>query len=164
MPPGGGPRHFAFHPSGKFAYANSELTLAVTAMAYDAAKGTLKPLQTISTLPEGASKKGASTAEVQVHPSGKFVYVSNRGHDTIAIFSVDAETGKLTAVGHQGKDVKTPRNFCIDPAGKFLIVANQDGDSLVVFAIDQKTGELRPTGHRVEVPRPVCVRFCAVPK
>jgi 6-phosphogluconolactonase len=164
VPPKGGPRHFAFHPSGKFAYTNNEMGLAVTAMTYDADKGTLTPVQTITTLPKGESKKGASTAEVQVHPSGQYVYVSNRGHNSIAIFGVEADSGKLVVIGHQDKGIKTPRNFCIDPAGKFLVVANQDGDSLVVFRIDEKSGELQPTEHRIDVPRPVCVRFYTVPQ
>ena len=158
---GAGPRHFAFHPTGKFAYVINELDLTVTAMTYDPAKGVLKPFQTISTLP-GKAEKGQSTAEVVVHPSGKWLYGSNRGHNSIAIFAIDEKTGGLTAVGHQGKDIKTPRNFAIDPTGTFLIVANQDGDSLVMFRIDQKTGELTPTDQRVEVPRPVCVRFVPV--
>lgn len=157
--PGSGPRHFAFHPSGKFAYVINEMTLTVTAFAYDAERGVLQALQTISTVPEGANRQGASTAEVQVHPSGKFLYGSNRGHNTIAIFSIDGATGKLTAVGHQGRDVKVPRNFGVDPTGKFVVVANQDGDSLVVFRIQPNTGELEPTGHRIEVPKPVCVKF-----
>ncbi len=158
VPPGGGPRHFAFHPGGKFAYTNNEITSAVTAMHYDATKGSLLAVQTVSTLPKDGFK-GNSTAEVQVHPSGKFLYVSNRGHNSIACFAIDSETGKLTLIGHQGKQIKTPRNFCIDPAGKFLIVANQDSDSLVVFRIDAKTGELTPTETMVAVPAPVCVRF-----
>jgi 6-phosphogluconolactonase len=158
VPAGGGPRHFSFHPNGKFAYTNNELTSSVTAMSYDAKSGALTTLQTISTLPEGGHK-GNSTAEVLVHPSGKFLYCSNRGHNSIAIFTIDSKTGKLTAAGRQGDQIKTPRNFCIDPAGKYLIAANQDSDSLVVFRIDQKTGALEPTGTRVELPRPVCVRF-----
>jgi len=160
---GAGPRHFAFHPSGKYAYVINELDLTVTAMSYDAAKGALKVVKTVSTLP-GPKEKGQSTAEVVVHPSGKWLYGSNRGHNTIAIFAIDEKTGELTPVGHQGKDIKTPRNFAIDPTGTFLIVANQDGDSLVMFRINQKTGELTPTDQRVEVPRPVCVRFVPVAK
>ena len=159
---GAGPRHFAFHPSGKFAYVINELSQTVTAMAYDADKGSLKPLQTISTVPMAVP--GNSTAEVVVHPSGKFLYGSNRGHNSIAIFTIDEKTGQLTATGHQTKDIKTPRNFAIDPTGKYLIVANQDGNSLVVFRVDAKTGQLEDTGVRAEVPRPVCVRFVAVEK
>jgi 6-phosphogluconolactonase len=162
--PGAGPRHFAFHPSGKYAYVINEMALTVTAMEYNAAHGSLKPIQTITTLPEGAERKGASTAEVQVHPSGKFLYGSNRGHNTIAIFTIDQETGKLTAAGHQGQGIKTPRNFGIDPTGKFLLVASQDGDTLSVFKIDQQTGALQPTDSVVKVPKPVCVKMLAVMK
>jgi 6-phosphogluconolactonase len=131
-------------------------------MDYDAEKGVFTKKQTISTVPKDAERKGASTAEVQVHPSGKFLYGSNRGHNTIAIFSIDEKTGELTAVGHQGEGIKTPRNFGIDPTGAFLLVANQDGDSVIVFRIDPKTGELKPTDVKVEVGKPVCVKF--VPK
>jgi 6-phosphogluconolactonase len=162
MAPGSGPRHFAFHPSGKFAYAINEMALTIAVMDYDAEKGVLTKKQTISTLPEGADRKGASTAEVQVHPSGKFVYGSNRGHNSIAVFAVDEKTGELKAVQNQGEGIKTPRNFGVDPTGKFLLVANQDGDSIIVFAIDPKTGELKPTDVKVEVGKPVCVKF--VPK
>jgi len=157
---GAGPRHFAFHPSAPFAYAINELNCTVLALAYDADKGTFQPLQTVSTLP--VPYKGEySTAEVQVHPSGRFLYGSNRGHDSIAIFALDPKTGKLTPAGHQSDGIKTPRNFGIDPTGQFLIVANQGSDSLVVFRIDPATGALQPTGHRVSVPAPVCVKFVA---
>jgi 6-phosphogluconolactonase len=162
LPKGSGPRHFAFHPSGNFAYVINELTQTVTAMTYDASKGALKPIQTISTVPMPV--KGNSTAEVVVHPSGKFLYGSNRGHNSIAIFTINEKTGELTSAGWQGKGIKTPRNFAIDPTGKYLIVANQDGDSLVVFQVDPKTGQLGETGVTVEVPRPVCVRFVPVAK
>ncbi len=155
--PGAGPRHFAFHPSGKSAYVINEMANTVTAFAYDADKGTLKEIQTVTTLP--ADFKGTSyTAEVQVHPSGKFLYGSNRGHNSIAVFAV-ADDGKLTPAGHQASGIKTPRNFGIDPTGTFLLVANQDSDSIVVFRIDPKTGELKETGNTAEVPMPVCVKF-----
>jgi 6-phosphogluconolactonase len=155
-----GPRHFAFHPNGRHAYVINELASTVTAMKYDAERGTLEKVQTVSTLPE--RRKGNSTAEVQVHPSGKFLYGSNRGHNSIAVFAVDAETGQLTPAGHQGSGIKVPRNFGIDPTGTFLLVANQDGDSILVFRIDPKTGALEATGEKVDVPKPVCVKF--VPK
>ena len=158
---GAGPRHFAFHPTGRFAYVINEMHCTVTAFAYDADRGVLKPVQTITTLPDGV-KPGYSTAEVQVHPSGKFLYGSNRGHHSIAAFAINQETGQLTAVGHATEKIKTPRNFGIDPTGKFVIVANQDGDSLVVFRVNQQTGQLEPTGHSVEVPTPVCVKFLAL--
>jgi 6-phosphogluconolactonase len=162
LPKGSGPRHFAFHPSGKFAYVINELAQTVTAMSYDADRGALTPIQTISTVPMPVP--GNSTAEVVVHPSGKFLYGSNRGHNSIAIFTIDEKTGQLASAGWQGKGIKTPRNFAIDPTGKYLIVANQDGDSLVVFQVDAKTGQLGETGITAAVPRPVCVRFVPVTK
>lgn len=160
LEPGSGPRHFAFHPSGKYAYVINEILLTVTSFRYDADKGVLTPQQTITTLPDGVTnRQGMSTAEIQVHPSGKFLYGSNRGHHSIAIFSIDQATGKLTAIGHQGEGIKTPRNFGIDPTGNYLLVANQDGDSIVVFRIDPSSGQLKPTGSTASVPKPVCVKF-----
>jgi 6-phosphogluconolactonase len=156
--PGSGPRHFAFHPDGRHAYVINELASTVTAMDYDSDRGLLKPIQTISTLP--ADFRGDTTcAEVQVHPTGKFLYGSNRGHNSIAVFTINPESGRLTAVGHQSQDIKTPRNFGIDPTGAYLLVANQDSNSIVVFRINDKTGELTPTGVKVEVPAPVCVKM-----
>jgi 6-phosphogluconolactonase len=158
--PGAGPRHFAFHPTGKFAWVINEIANSVTGFAYDSSGGVLKELQTIGTLP--ADFKGTShTAEVVVHPSGKFLYGSNRGHDSLAIFAIDAATGKLTAAGHQSTRGKTPRNFAIDPGGRWLLAENQGSGTIVIFAVDSATGELRPTGHQLEVPSPVCVRFAA---
>jgi 6-phosphogluconolactonase len=159
VPPGSGPRHFAFHPTGKYAYACGEMAMTVIAFTYDADKGVLKELQVLSTLPEGAERKGASTAETQVSPDGRHVYVSNRGHNTVAVFDVDPATGKLTAAGHCPTGGKTPRNFGIDPSGRFLIAANQDSNNVVVFKIDAKTGMPFPAGHEVSVPKPVCVKF-----
>jgi 6-phosphogluconolactonase len=162
LDPGAGPRHFAFHPSGKFAYAINELSSTVTALAYDPDKGALTPLQAISTLPPGY-KGATTTAEVVVHPSGKFLYGSNRGHDSIAVFTIDVKTGKLTAAGHQSKGIRTPRNFVVDPTGKFCLVANQDGNSVLVFRVDAATGKLEPTDSKVEIPKPVCLRMLASP-
>lgn len=156
--PASGPRHFAFHPDGRHAYVINEMNCTVTAFAYDADKGVLKEIQTIATLPRAVAP-GDSTAEVQVHPSGKFLYGSNRGHNSIAIFTIDPDTGKLTSAGNQSTEGKTPRNFGIDPSGTFLLAANQDSDTIVVFRIDPKTGKLTPTGHKIEVPMPVCVKF-----
>jgi len=156
---GQGPRHFVFHPNGKWAYNCNEMGLTARAFSYDADKGTLTEMQSLSTLPEGANRKGASTAEVQVHPSGKFLYVSNRGHDTIAIFTIDQASGKLTAAGHQSSGGKTPRNFRIDPTGNYLIAANQGSDNIVVFKIDQTTGGLTATGVSAEIGSPVCIKF-----
>jgi len=160
--PGAAPRHFAFHPDGKHAYVINESALSITAFDYDGKKGTLTEIQTISTVPPGW--KGGSTAEVVVHPSGKFVYGSNRGHDSIAVFAVDAKSGKLTHVENQGTGIKTPRNFAIDPSGKFCLVANQDSHSVIVFRVDPDTGKLSPTGVKVEIDQPVCVRFLAWPR
>ncbi len=158
--PGAGPRHFAFHPNGRNAYVINELFCTVTAFDYDSKRGVLKETQSISTLPPGESVKGGySTAEVQVHPSGKFVYGSNRGHDSIVVFSVEPKTGRLSHVENEPTQGKTPRNFGIDPNGKFLLAANQNSDTVVVFRIDAATGELTPTGKTLEVPKPVCVKF-----
>jgi 6-phosphogluconolactonase len=164
LAPVAGPRHFAFHPGGKFAYAINEIDLTVTPFDYDAAKGVLTPLKSVSTVPSGTDRKGLSTAEVQVHPSGKFLYGSNRGHNSIAIFSINEKTGELTPAGHFSKDVKMPRNFGIDSTGAYLIVANQEGNSLTVTKIDPKTGELTEVGEPVEAPTPVCVKFVPVAK
>lgn len=160
--PGSGPRHFAFHPSGRFAFVNNEMTSAVTAFRYDGGKGSLTEVHTLSTLPQPV--KGNSTAETVVHPSGKFVYVSNRGHDSIAIFSFEEASGKLTAAGHCPTGGKTPRNFNIDPTGQFLLVANQDSNDVVTFRIDRTTGQLAAVGTKIEVGKPVCVRFVAMEK
>lgn len=159
-PAGGGPRHFAFHPSGRFAYVCNEMKSAVTAFAYDAEKGALKEVQTITTLPK--ETPGNSTAEIQVHPNGKFLYCSNRGHDSLAEFAIDEKTGKLTAIGHQSTLGKTPRNFGIDPTGTYVIACNQDTDSIVVFKVNQETGALMEAGKPIAVPKPVCVKFVGV--
>ena len=158
LDPGSGPRHFAFHPSGKYAYVINELNSTVTAFTYDSEKGLLKKFQSLSTLPEGGRRTNYP-AEVVVHPSGRFVYGSNRGHDSISVFEVDPSTGKLKAAGHQGTGIKNPRNFAIEPTGKFMLVANQDLNSIVVFKIDQTTGKLEPTDQSVKVGKPVCIRF-----
>lgn len=163
VPAGSGPRHFAFHPSGRFAYVINERTMTMTGFTYDAKTGALKVIETVSTLPPGESvQKGYSTAEVQTHPSGKFVYGSNRGHHTIVVFAVNETTGKLTHVENASTQGKTPRNFGIDPTGAFLLAANQDTDNVFVYRIDAKTGKLTPTGGSVEVGTPVCVKFLPV--
>ena len=157
---GSGPRHFAFHPTAPFAYVINELTCTITAFRRDESDGGLQAMQTISTLPAGEIvRQGYSTAEVQVHPSGRFLYGSNRGHDSIAVFAVDAETGQLSLVQHEPTGGSTPRNFGIDPAGAWLLAANQRSDTVVVFRIDANTGRLTPTGGRIEVGAPVCVTF-----
>ncbi len=158
--PGAGPRHFTFHPSGKFAYVINEMHLTVTAFTWDAQAGVLKEIQTISTLPaDYPGGAGNSTAEVQVHPSGRFLYGSNRGHNTIAVFTIDQSKGTLTHIDNTPTQGKTPRNFGIDPTGGYLFAANQDTDNIVVFRIDPKTGKLAPAGKVLEVGSPVCVKF-----
>lgn len=157
---GAGPRHLIFHPRNRYSYVANELDLTVTAFAHNQAKGTLKELQTISTLPNGLT--GASTsADIHVSPDGKFLYVSNRGHDRLAGFKIDARTGTLSLIAHTPTQGKTPRNFTIDPTGTFLLVANQNSDSIVTFRIDKQTGKLTPTGHVAEVPSPVCLKLVA---
>jgi 6-phosphogluconolactonase len=158
LAPGSGPRHFAFRPDGRFAYVINELLSTITAFSYDARRGTLTEIQTVPTLPAGFTGN-STTAEVVVHPGGKFVYGSNRGHDSITVFAADRRTGKLTFVEHDPTQGKTPRNFAIAPGGRFLLAANQASDSVAVFGIDQATGALTPTGHSLNVPMPVCVRF-----
>ena len=161
--PGAGPRHFAFHPSGRFAYVINEMGMTVTAFAYDAERGVLKELQSVPTLPAGREAgPGDSTAEVQVHPSGRFLYGSNRGHDSIAVFAIDPATGRLTAVEHHPSQGKTPRNFAVDPTGRWLLAANQDSDNVAIFQIDPQTGRLTATGQSVVVGKPVCVKFIPV--
>jgi 6-phosphogluconolactonase len=159
--PGSGPRHLAFHPSGRFAFVISEMGSTMTAFSYDAKRGTLKELQTLSTLP--ATFVGKSfCAEVQVHPSGKFVYGSNRGHDSIAVFGFDPKRGKMTCLEIQPTKGKFPRHFTLDPSGQWLLAENQDSDSVVVFKIDAKTGRLSDTGNGVAVGAPVCAAFVPV--
>jgi 6-phosphogluconolactonase len=159
-PPGAGPRHFAFSPNGKFVYVINEIQCTASTFEYDAKRGALRLKDTISTLSDGYKvTNDDSTAEIRVHPSGKFVYGSNRGPDSITVFAVDSEEGTLTPVERVSTQGKTPRGFEIDPTGSFLIAANQDSDSLVVFRIDSKTGKLTPTGQKLEAYAPVDVEF-----
>lgn len=156
--PGAGPRHLTFHPRGRYAYVINELDSTLTAFSYGRANGTLSTVQTVSALPKGFS--GANTcADVHVSPSGKFLYGSNRGHNSIVVFQIEEGTGKLSYVEHEPTQGKTPRNFAIDPTGTFLLVANQDSDSIITFRIDPETGRLKPTGHLTKVPSPVCLRL-----
>jgi len=158
--PGAGPRHFAFHTSGRFGYVIDELQSTVTVFSYEPTSGALHMLQTVSTLPK--EFEGENTAaEVQVHPSGKFLYGSNRGHDSIAMFTINNRIGTLTPNGHILTLGKTPRNFALDPTGAYLFAANQDSDSIVQFRIDPNTGRLTPSGQVLQVPAPVCVIFVA---
>jgi len=159
LPDATGPRHFSFHPSGKWAYTNLEMSLQVAALGHDPETGALNVLEIESTVPDGTGRKGNSTAECLVHPTGKWVYVSNRGHDSIAAFAIDQKTGKLDFIEREFTQGKTPRNFGIDPSGKFLIAGNQGSGNVVVLKIDQDTGSLNPTGHEIELPAAVCIRF-----
>jgi 6-phosphogluconolactonase len=156
--PGSGPRHLAFGPDGKFAYVLNEMFSNVIAFRYDAARGALAELQTVSALPQGF-KGESSGAEIALHPGGNFVYASNRGHDSIAGFRVDAAKGTLTQIGHTSTQGRTPRHFAIDPTGRLLLAANQNSGSVVVFRIDQETGALTPSGVTLQVPSPVCIVF-----
>lgn len=156
LKPGSGPRHIAFHPDGKFAYVISEMGATVTAFAYDPLNGKLTAIQTVSTLP--ADFQGNNTsAEIAIHPSGKFVYASNRGDDSIAVFAVDEKTGRLTRVQIQPTLGRTPRGFAIDPTGQFLIVGNQESNDVVIFRINPEDGRLAATGQKFEIGKPVCV-------
>lgn len=157
---GAGPRHLTFHPRNRYAYVANELDLTVTAFEHEQAKGTLKELQTVSTLPDGLTAASTS-ADIHVSPDGKFLYISNRGHDRLAAFKIDARNGRLSLIAHTPTQGKTPRNFTIDPTGAFLLVANQNSDSIVTFRIDKQTGRLTPTGHVAEVPSPVCLKLIA---
>ncbi len=159
---GAGPRHLVFHPNGKFVYVINEMALTVTTFSYDAARAALFEEQTVSTLPAGYTATDRdSTAELAVHPGGKFVYGSNRGHDSLAVFAVDDKTGKLALIQNESTQGKTPRHFVIDPTGRWLIAENQNSDSVVVFAIDPATGKLKAAGPTMEVPAPVCAVFVA---
>lgn len=163
LPPGSGPRHIAFSPNGKFAYVINEMLCTMAVFSYDAARGAFTDVQNISTLRPGETvQRGQSTAEVIAHPSGKFLYGSNRGHDTIVVYSVDSASGKLTYVEHQSTQGKNPRHFGVDPTGAWLIAENQNSDTVVVFRIDVRTGKLTPTGQTLPVPSPVAAVFVPV--
>jgi 6-phosphogluconolactonase len=160
--PGAGARHLAFHPNGKFAYLLSEMDSSVTVFSYQAKNGAFSSLETISALPKDyAGPKEA--AEIAVHPSGKFLYTSNRGHDSIALFEINPAKGTLKSLGQVLTGGKTPRHFAIDPTGMYLLAENQESNNIVVFHIDPATGNLTPTGQTIEVPSPVCITFVAAP-
>ena len=161
LDPGAGPRHFALHPSGKFAYVVAEMGHTVTAFSNNPASGKLQPLQTVPTLPKDFKGRN-DDAEIAVHPSGKFLYASNRGEDTIAIYAIDQTTGKLVQSGSAPTGGNEPRSFEIDPTGTLLFAENQKSDNIVVFSIDPMTGKLTPTGKALGVVSPVCVKFLKV--
>ncbi len=157
--PGSGPRHFDFHPNRRWAYLLNEILATIDVCHWNAEAGTLESVQTIDTLP--ADWEGhVSTADIHVHPNGRWVYNSNRGHDSITMYAIDPATGRLTLLGHESTQGRTPRNFTLDPEGAFLYAANQDSGTVVVFRIDPDTGRLEATSEVVEVPNPVCLKFC----
>jgi 6-phosphogluconolactonase len=156
--PGAGPRHLVFSPNGRFLYVINELQSTVVTYSYNAASGTLHELQTVSALGKGFSGH-SEAAEIEIHPSGKFLFASNRGEDSIAVFQVDSNTGTLTLLETDPTGGKTPRNFAIDPTGSWLLAANQDSDEIVVFRVDGKTGHLKPAGDVLRVPSPACLKF-----
>lgn len=160
LAPGSGPRHMAFHPNGRFLHVINELLCTVTTFAYDAVHGTLREIQTVSTLPADVARKPEfSTAEIVVHPSGQTVYGSNRGHHSIAVFHCDPNRGRLTLIQNEPTQGATPRNFALDPTGRWLFAANQDSNTLVQFRVDRGSGRLSPTGRRWTAGTPVCIRF-----
>ena len=154
--PGSGPRHLAFHPSGRYAYAINELVSTVTAFAYDAEQGALAPLQTVTTLPDGFSGTN-STAEVEVSPDGRILYGSNRGHDSLAAFRIDASSGRLTPAGHVPVGGKTPRHFAIDPSGRWLLAGHQGSGTIAVLRLDPDSGMPGPVGPLVSIDKAVCL-------
>ena len=160
--PGSGPRHVKFHPNGRWVYLINEMGCTVTAFNWDSAHGALKEFQTVSTLP--ADFKGTNTcAEIVVHPNGRFLYGSNRGHDSLAVFAIDAETGRLAFIEHASTQGKSPRNFAFDPTGQWIIITNHGSDNAVVFRVDETTGRLTQASQPVSVPFPFCERFLPVP-
>jgi 6-phosphogluconolactonase len=158
--PGAGPRHFSFHPDGKRAYVLNEIGNTVTAFNWDAEGGGLEEFQTVTTLPDDFSET-SHTADMHIHPNGRFLYGSNRGHDSIAIFEIDPATGSLMPRGWESTQGRTPRNIAIDPSGQFMLAENQDSDTIVAFRIDNETGALMATGDAAKVPMPVCIKFLA---
>jgi 6-phosphogluconolactonase len=156
--PGAGPRHLVFHPNGRWVYLLNEMGSSVNAYRYNSATRALEEFQSLSTLPKDFSGHNDS-AEIEVHPNGKFLYASNRGHDSITVFAVDAQTGMLTPVEYVPTQGRLPRNFAIDPGGAHLLVGNQYGNRIVVFRLDQQTGKLTPAGETLDVPSPACIVF-----
>jgi len=161
--PGSGPRHMIFHPNRRSAYVINELSSTITAYTYDSNLGTLKPFQNVSTVPEGYAGSNLA-ADLHVAPNGRSLYGSNRGHDSIAIYSIDQETGSLTYLNSAPTLGKRPRGFAIEPSGTFILVANQDSHNIVTFRIDHDQGTLIPTGHSLHVPSPVCLKLLSSTK
>lgn len=161
--PGSGPRHMRFHPNGKWVYLLTEMGSTVVGYNWDGTKGVLTEFQTHSLLPQGFTTE-STAAEIEVHPNGKFVYCSNRGHDSIAVFAIDPATGRLTLVEHAPTQGKNPRNFTFDPTSKWMLVTNQVGNNAVIFRVDPASGKLTQVGQPVEIPAPCCERFLPVQK
>jgi 6-phosphogluconolactonase len=156
--PGAGPRHLTFHPNGKYLYVINELDSSLTTFKYNPVTGTLVAFETVSTLPRDFTGK-SYCADIHISRSGRFLYGSNRGHNSIVVFAIDPQTARLSLVEHVSTEGKWPRNFVIDPSGRFLLVANQHTDNVVVFSIDSRTGRLTPTGAKEQIPVPVCLQF-----
>jgi 6-phosphogluconolactonase len=155
---GAGPRHIAFHPNGKFVFVAGEVDSTVTSFSFDAKKGALKQIASLSTLPASYSGRN-DVAEIAVHPNGTFLYVSNRGHDSMAVFAIDRSKGTVAFVEDVPTGGKEPRHFAIDPTGKFLLAENQFSDNIIEFQIDPRTGKLIQTGEVISVPSPACLQF-----
>lgn len=154
---GAGPRHFAIHPNGNFAYSAEELTSTIAAFTVDQVTGSLNPLERVNMLPDGFNDRN-SAADIHFSPDGNYLYASNRGHESLVIFSVDSKSGKLTLVGHENTGGKHPRNFMIDKKGEYVLTANRDTDNIVIFKRDKKTGKLTATGEQVKVPAVIALQ------
>lgn len=164
MPKNSAPRHIHIAPNNSIAYVNGEADMTANVIKLDIQARKFEVVQSLSTLPDGEKpRRGLTTAEIRIHPTGKFVYVSNRGHDTIAVFESDSTTAKLKLAGHIRGDIKTPRNFNITPCGKWMLIASQDGGKVGVYSIDGKTGLARETENSVKISKCVCVKFLAIP-
>jgi 6-phosphogluconolactonase len=161
VPAGGGPRHMKFHTSGKWVYVLNELSLSITVFDYDESNASMTPKQTIPTVPKTllAKEKFKSASEIRVHPSGRYVYSANRGHDTITAFRVNQDTGELAVIELENVRGATPRNFNLDPSGRWLVAAGQDSHTLACFEVDSGTGELTYNRSNVFAPSPICVLF-----
>ncbi|KEQ27972.1 lactonase family protein [Paenibacillus tyrfis] len=155
---GAGPRHIAFHSELPYAYVINELDSTITAFAYSQEAGTLREIQTVSALPDGFAGE-SYCADIHIGVSGDYLYGSNRGHDSIAVYRIDRTNGKLTLIQHEPTGGAWPRNFAVTPDGKFVLAANQNSDSIVTLAVNENTGRLEPTGHELRIPKPVCIRF-----
>jgi 6-phosphogluconolactonase len=158
-PDGAGPRHMKFHPNKKFAYVLNELRLSVTAFQWHPDTGTLSEVQTISTLPEKLREGPNSASEIRIHPTGRYVYAANRGHDSIAAFEIDPDSGNLTFIEREAVRGSHPRNFNIDPSGQWLLAAGRDSNTISAFRIDRNTGGLFYVGATVNSPSPICIEF-----